>query len=283
MVEFKIIEHMSYDWVIAAYFFLGGLSVGSYLLSVAANYWKKSLQPLANIAAIITPLFLSLGMLLLFLDLGKPFRFWRLLFTLVPTSALSWGVWFLNIFFFISLAYTWFLIKGNGAKAKKFAYFGLPFALLVGSYTAVLLGQAPGRVLWHSALMPLLFLLGGLISGIALVMLVAIALNKGAISAQLNKFIAWLLVLELGLVLIEILNLFNGGARAVAMANRLMRGEYSFLFWMVEIVLGAVLPLVILFRSKVTLSHQAMASVLILVGIFAMRYIVVVGGQVPTF
>ncbi len=283
MLEFNIIEHMSYDWRIAAYFFLGGASMGSYFLSVAANYWRKSLQPLARIASIAAVLLLALGMLFLLADLGQPFRFWRLMLTPVPTSALSWGVWFLNIFFVVSSAYAWFLNMGNEAIAKKCAYLGLPFALLVGTYTAVLLSQAPGRVLWHSPLLVPLFLVGGLISGIALVSLIAVMAGKGQTAALLNKFLAWLLVLELGLVFIEILNLFNGGASAIAMADHLLKGEYWFLFWVIEIALGAFIPMAILFRSKVTLSGQAAALVLILIGIFTMRYIVVVGGQVPTF
>ena len=102
MLEFKIVEHMSFDWMVVAYFFLGGISAGSFIFSVIANFWKKEFQPLAKTAAIIAPITLALGMLVLLVDLGQPFRFWRLMVTLVPTSALSWGVWFLNIFFVFS-------------------------------------------------------------------------------------------------------------------------------------------------------------------------------------
>ncbi len=283
MNEFKIIEHMSYDWMIAAYFFLGGLSAGSYVLSVVANYWRKDLKPLAPMAAVIAPLFLALGMLILLIDLGQPLRFFRLLISLNPRSALSWGVWFLNAFFFISVAYAWFLKSGDEAKARKFGYLGIPFALLVGSYTAVLLGQAPGRVLWHSALMAPIFLLGGLVSGIAAVMLLSALSNSESVSSYLCKLLAWLLILEAGLVLVEILNLFNGGAEAVAMAKHIVIGQYSFLFWAIEIALGIALPVHLLLKNRVTPKAKMLASILVLVGIFAMRYIVVVGGQVPTF
>ena len=67
------------------------------------------------------------------------------------------------------------------------------------------------------------------------------------------------------------------------MAKHLVTGHYGFLFWAVEIVLGALLPIVILLKSKALSSAHALVSLLILIGMFTMRYIVVIGGQVPTF
>ena len=283
MDEFIIKEHMSYDWFIATYFFLGGMGVGSYLLSVAANYWIEKLKPLAKIAAVISPLSVALGLVILLVDLGQPLRFWRLLVTFAPSSALFWGVWALNIFLLVSVIYLLQITKGEDEKAKTVAYIGLPFALVVGSYTAILLGQAPGRVLWHSPMLPVLFLLGGITSGIAFVMLAATIKNINSVSEHLNKIVASLVALELGLVILELINLYNGSAEAVAMANHLVSGSYSFLFWAIQIAAGAVLPIVILSRKKVSPSLQALASVLILVGVFTMRYIVVFGGQIPTY
>lgn len=283
MDEFIIHEHMSFDWYVVTYFFLGGIGAGSYFLSVAANFWKESLKPLGFIAAVVSPLSLALGLVILLADLGRPLGFWRLFTTFAPTSVLFWGVWSLNIFFAVSVAYIWLLKKGADDKAKKIAYLGLPFALIVGSYTAVLLWQAPGRILWHSPLLPVIFLLSGLISGIALVMLIAVIAKMSVVSEQLTKIIAYLVAAELGLVMLEISYLYIGSVDAVAMANHLVSGNYSFLFWAIQITAGAVVPMIILFRNKISPSLQVVASVLILVGVFTMRYIVVVGGQVPTY
>ena len=148
-----------------------------------------------------------------------------------------------------------------------------------GAYTAILLSQAPGKVLWHTALLPVLFLVGGLISGTALVMLISAVRGQGEVSAKLGKFLAGLLLLEVGMILAEILVLMNGGPEAVTAAKTLLSGEYSFLFWVVEIILGAVIPGLILFRNRISISAQTVASILILVGIFSMRYIIVIGGQ----
>lgn len=283
MTEFKIIEHMSYDWMIVVYFFLGGLGAGSYLFSVAANYWKKEFKPLARTAAIIAPVSIALGLLFLLLDLGQPFRAWALFINFNPTSVLSWGVWFLNIFLGLSAAYAFYLIIGEDKKAKKFAYAGVPFAILTAAYTAILLAQSSGRAFWHSSLLPVLFLVGGLISGIAAVLLVSSGRDETKILAKLGKFLAWIILLELGLTLVEFIVLFNGGHDGVRIAKHVIGEGYGFLFWVVQIALGAVVPVIIFFRNKLSSSVLAMASMLVLIGIFTMRYVVVVGGQIPTY
>ena len=125
MIEFNLHESVSYNWMVVTYFFLGGLSAGSYIFSVVANYWKQDFKPLAKTGAILAPIVLSIGMLFLMLDLGRPLGAWRIFLNFNPTSAISWGTWFLNIFFVLSLGYAWFLIKDEDKKAKKFAYLGL--------------------------------------------------------------------------------------------------------------------------------------------------------------
>jgi len=44
MPDYVAVPHTAYDWIIVAYFFLGGLGAGAFLLSVAANYWKQELK-----------------------------------------------------------------------------------------------------------------------------------------------------------------------------------------------------------------------------------------------
>lgn len=68
-------EHLAYNWMVVVYFFLGGLSAGAYLLSVAARYWLTDFQPLARRAAWLAPLVLIPGLLLLMADLGMMTRF----------------------------------------------------------------------------------------------------------------------------------------------------------------------------------------------------------------
>ena len=279
MSEQGAVAHLAYDWMIVTYFFLGGLSVGAYIFSVAANYWKQEFKPLAKKSAVLSLITLAIGMFILLYDLGRPFRAWRLFLSFNPNSMLSWGVWFLNIFGMMNLIYTCLLFKARGEVAKKFAYIGLPFAILTATYTAMLLAQAPDRVLWHTALLPVLFLNGAIISGIALVMLLSVCSRNTELFSKLGKFVACLIILELVMILGEFIFLLNGGTEHIAVAKSLLSGQLGYLFIGVEIMLGAVIPIVILLRNKASLFTQALASLLILVGIFAMRYVIVVGGQ----
>ncbi|MHC4772490.1 MAG: NrfD/PsrC family molybdoenzyme membrane anchor subunit [Planctomycetota bacterium] len=255
MSEQGVVLHLAYDWMIVAYFFLGGLSVGAYLFSVAANYWKQEFKHLAKKSAVLSLITLAIGMFILLHDLGQPYRAWRL------------------------FLYTCLLFKAKEEVAKKFAYIGLPFAILTATYTAMLLAQAPDRVLWHTALLPVLFLNGAIISGIALVMLLSACSRNTELFSKLGKFVAWLIILELAMILGEFIVLLNGGTEHVAVAKSLLSGQIGCLFVGFEVVLGAVIPAVMLLKNKSSVFTQALASLLILVGMFAMRYVIVVGGQ----
>lgn len=270
----------AFDWKVVVYFFLGGLSAGAFLLSVGTGYWKKDFKPLARAGAIASPIVLAIGMLFLLVDLGMPLRAYRLQISFFPSSAVSVGSWLLFIFFVLSVVRVFFLVKGNEAKAKTFAYLGVPFAVAVGTYTGIILTQAPGKALWNSALIPILFLNGALISGTALTMFLSVGKQPKALLEGLGKFAAALIGVELFLIVVELIILFNGGAAEVDAARALLSGQYSGLFLGVEIVLGAVIPVLALLLVRGNAVAQAIASVLILIGIYAMRHIIVIGGQV---
>ena len=278
-------SELAFNWMTVVYFFLGGLSAGCYFFSVAANYWIKEFKPLARISAILASISLAIGMLFLLIDLGQPFRMWRLYFNFNPQSPVSWGSWFLIIFLALNVVYTWFLIKGEEEKGRIVAYIGLPFALAAGTYIARILVLAPGRELWHTALLPFMFLNGGLISGIALTLLMSIGRQKRALLSKLGKFVACLVLLELVMIFTEIIVLLSRSAEASASAKLLLVGDYSFLFWTLEIVLGALIPVfILLFFQNTKITTRAYvngtAYILLLVGIFTMRYILVIGGQI---
>jgi formate-dependent nitrite reductase membrane component NrfD len=138
--------------------------------------------------------------------------------------------------------------------------------------------------------MPILFVNGAIISGIALVILFSANAQNAELFSKLGKLLAWMVVVELCMVLLEVLMLLNGGTESIAVARSLVSGEIGFLwslvsgeigflFLGVEIVIGAVVPVAILLRAKPNALLQIVASILILIGIFTMRYVIVVGGQ----
>jgi len=279
MPEYSNVPELAYDWMIVTYFFLGGLSAGVFLFSVATTYWSTDLRALGKRPAFLAPIILAVGMLILLIDQGQPFRGWRIYVFLNTTSALSWGVWFLHIFLALSVLYAWHLYKSGPDKAKTFGYLGVPLALLVATYTGVLLTESPGRPLWHTSLVPVLFLNGAVISGIALGLLLSHGQRGDASLGGVGKLLGGLVLCELALLVLEIFSLSNGLGEEVVVANALLTGSFAPLFLGVEILLGMLVPAVLLFRSKAPVV-QVIASVLVLVGVFTMRYVVVIGGQV---
>ncbi len=278
MPDYVAVPHIAYNWMIVTYFFLGGLGAGAFLLSAAADFWKREFKPVGKTAAILAPLAVGIGLLFLVIELGRPERFWRLLLTFNYTSAISWGVWFLTIFFVLSAIHA--LLSLMGKESKFVAYACAPFAVLVATYTGVLLSQSLGTTFWHSAFIPVLFMNSGLLSGIAATAVLSAKRQSPELSAKLSKLIGWLLVVELGLIIVEVFALLNGVAESVEIANALLVGDFSFRFLGVEIVLGTIIPLAILFKRKMNSTTLAVASTLVLVGIFMMRYVIVIGGQV---
>ncbi|MHC4526899.1 MAG: NrfD/PsrC family molybdoenzyme membrane anchor subunit [Planctomycetota bacterium] len=284
MTSYNIFHIDALHWLIALYFFLGGLAAGSFLLSVWAGYLNEKLKPLAKMAAIVAPISLAAGLALLLLDLGQPFKFWRLMVTFEPTAAASWGVWGANVFLVISIVYAWLWYQGKGDAAKKLGYIGVPFALLVGLYTGLLLNQLSGNALWDSALLAWIFLLGGVVSATAGNVLLATIAGVEPAEAfyGLKRAFCTLVILELLLVVTELLVLFNGNAESVSVANLLVSGDYAFWFIGLQVVVGSLVPLALIASAGKAASKgvQAVASVLLLVGILAVRFIVVMAGQV---
>jgi len=282
ITDFMLHPHLAYNWMVVAYFFLGGLSAGAYLFSVTANHWLKEFKPLARGPAILAPISLALGMFILWLDLGVLSRgiFMGIYFN--PTSPLSWGSIFLGLFMLVSLANAFCCVKGGAeceSRAQKLAFVGVPCALVVAMYTGILLNRAPGVVLWHNALLPVLFLNGGLISGIAAAILLSLGCRQNDLLVKLGRLVAGLVVLELAMTFAEVIILAGGGVEAVEASRALLTGQLSGLFWGAQILVGAVVPLVILIAGKTSGGLQAVASVLLLIGVYAMRHIIVIGGQ----
>jgi polysulfide reductase chain C len=278
---YNVFHHNPMGWMIAVYFFLSGIACGTFLVSVVSRLkGRGEYQRIQSIGAYLTSPVLAAGLLFLLLDLGKPLRLWHLFAYFNPTSVASWGVWLVNIFFVVSLTYAYFTFKGDEEKSKRFALIGTPFAIVVSGYSGFILVQMKAHTLWHSALIPVLFSVSALASGIALVVLGAILLQVQERKIRtLGKSLACFIGLDLILVFVEVLTLLNGHAEAVEVAKLLLIGAYSFVFLGLYVILGLVVPLYILSKKDLTLRQEAIASVLVLIGIMAMRYAIVMGGQ----
>jgi Ni/Fe-hydrogenase subunit HybB-like protein len=285
------IEHeMPLGVPIATYFYITGLSAGSFIISTLAyGFGMLKFKPLGKIGVVMATLLLVIAPMILLIDLEQPLRFWHLILYLRITSPITWGTFLLTLYPVNCMIYGYFMFKGDMKKTKIFGLLGIPLALLVHGYTGFILALGKARVLWNTAIMPPIFLVSAMVSGLALMILVVIVkdfvIHKGKdpnrdLIYALGNFLVASIVLDLILIGIDLSVLLTSTTEAYKAALMLLNGPFSFLFLGVELILGAIVPL-LLFLSPFTkrwIPAYVIASVLVMVGIFAMRCIMVIGG-----
>ena len=285
-IVYNVFHEDAYGYLVLIYFFLAGISGGSFLTAAFARiFGGEKYAAISKLGAIIALIMVALGGIFLWLDLGRIERVYLLFFKFHVTSPISWGGIIISLYSLCTVAYLYFLlIAKDEARARLFAKAGIFFAIALMTYTGFLLSMAKARPLWHSAIMAPLFLVSGGISGLAMILLVANALGyyppKDDVLRTLSRALIILILIDI-FFLSDMYVLYIGIAEATEVALLLLVGKFAFLFWGVELLLGSVFPIIILATKK--LSHQRswqiLASACALVGVFTMRYIIVIIGQ----
>jgi formate-dependent nitrite reductase membrane component NrfD len=198
----------------------------------------------------------------------------------------------------------WLLARPGAIRLL--AWLNIAVGVAVGIYTGILLSTMVARPLWNSAVLGPLFLFSGLSAAAALVVLLArfsdsepapATMIGGALSAMLQPLeaavrperadaaamtradIAFLAV-ELVLLALLLIGLLTASESHVQAAHLLMSGPWSFAFWGVVVALGILVPLVIeTLEMAHKLRHSVVPAVLVLVGGFALRWVLVEVGQ----
>ncbi|MDQ6766638.1 MAG: polysulfide reductase NrfD, partial [Candidatus Eremiobacteraeota bacterium] len=142
-----------WGWYILGYFFVAGVTGGSYTLATMLRWWGSDRdQPIARLGFLIAfPLAVVCGILLT-VDLGQPVRFWHMMINTTPGDAglsfkywspISLGSWALLVysaFSFISFLEALGVLRPfSGAFGRVFNVIGSILALFIASYTGVVL------------------------------------------------------------------------------------------------------------------------------------------------
>lgn len=286
---------------IPLYLFLGGVVAGIMILTGSWFLLRPTTERSRALSLLpwASPVLLSVGMFFLWLDLEHPFNAWRFYLTLKFGSPMSWGAWILMLIYPASILLAW---AGSPAEVRQ-AWLGRlakvpkldrlsgwasenvkPLALAnvilgaaLGIYTGVLLGTMAARPLWNSAILGPLFLVSGLSTGAAFLLLYRLADQE---RITLSKIDMGFIAVELLLIALWLIGLASGGAEARAAVAQFFGGPYTAAFWTLVIALGLVTPLiaeVIEHRHKIVPGR--VTAVLVLIGGFALRWIVVFAGQ----
>lgn len=285
-----------WNWLIIAYFFLGGLSGGSYAVgSIAGLFGDRESRKIARVGRYISFLALLPSPILLILDLGRPERFHHMLRVLKVRSPMSVGVWVLLIFgAFCSLsaagqaAQDGLLGRRNGVARLLRALpghvvgaLGIGSGFALGGYGGTLL-SATAVPLWtkNGVLLGPLFLLSAVSSATAAITLV-LSLARGTrltTLARLERLESLALLSEVALLL------FTQSRLGRTIARPLLKGRLGLIHHFGVLGLGLAAPLVLqymaAFRGEApSRVVTALASALALSGGALFRYVIVTAGR----
>jgi protein NrfD len=276
-------EEHKWGWPIASYLFLGGLGGGMIVLAGLADL-AFDRGGLFSLGSLIAGIAIGIGSGLLIFELGRPSQFWRVLSR--QKAIMTVGAWMLSLTIFTSFAYFSFWPEFSPWQElvglrHLFAVVNIVLGLGVCIYTGILLGSLRARAFWNTPILPVLFLVSGLSTGVAAQALLAGAWPYRGSAADVEAIHAVLRSLDLTLIVFELMVLFlyvvmmrlAAGKVTARVAAKWLAGEKSFVFWGGLVVFGLVVP-GFLYLVPSEAAHLA-APVLILIGGLILRFLVV--------
>lgn len=280
-------EHeLTWHLPVIFYLYLAGLGAGavtvsgySFLNSVRSPSSAYHYFRMARLGAIIGPIPVIVGVSLLILELGRPFRPLNL-FKVINLSPMSIGSWFLLFFIGTGVIYGltfMFSFRQQDEELNNrlfplrygLAMINIPLGIGVAVYTGILLGAMPSRPFWNSPILAFLFLVSALSTGIALIVAARAVFHKKSTDAtpdrrersvgrrktkrpgrRYHETGYLLATTDLVLISLELLVIFlfimfahlTIGNLKYAMAVLLPGGEMAQEFWIGVVLIGLLIP-----------------------------------------
>jgi len=287
---------VSWGLYIFSFAFFVGLSAGGLIMASAAEvFGVKSLRPLSRLGVLTAAACVLVAAMTIIPDLGNPQRVWELFRYPNWSSPLVWDILIIIVYFAFAVADLTIMSRRTMEPSKRakvlrvMAYAGLPTAVLLHSITAWIFGLQISRPWWNTALMAPLFVTSAILSGTAVVALAALAAHRfdrirlpQETWTALAGLMAVAIAVDLFLVASDYITILWGNVprERAALDIILPGGSWQALFWL-EWIVGGLVPFVLLVvpRLRRRLDLLALASVLVLVGVYAFRIELVVGGM----
>jgi Ni/Fe-hydrogenase subunit HybB-like protein len=315
--------------LIVLYPYITGLVAGAFILASLERVFRvEAVKPTYRLALLTALSFLLVAPLPLQLHLGHPERSPEMYFTPHSTSAMAmFGyvyLWYLMavLVFEIWLDYRRDIVLASQKEkgVKRFIYkvmtlgssnisprslhidervgwvvtlVGIPSAFLLHGYVGFIFGSIKANPWWSSPLMPVVFIFSAMVSGVAAVMVLYMAITKlrgKRIDMRCVDTIAMYLfytfIIDFSLEMLDLIHRVYEADESFRSLNFMVHTRLYFSHIVVQIILGTLVPLIILAITQVTHLSEiarkrsyAIAGALTLIGIFAMRWNVVIGGQ----
>ncbi|MFN3075442.1 MAG: NrfD/PsrC family molybdoenzyme membrane anchor subunit [Alphaproteobacteria bacterium] len=264
----------------------GALNVAS----VGSVFGVAMYKPLSRLSGLMALALLAGGLAVLVLDLGRPDRLIVAMTHFNFKSIFAWNVILYSGFFVIVAAYLWTMMSREGKPFYKTAGFvAFLWRLILTTGTGSIFGFLASRQAYNSAIMAPEFIAMSFSFGLAFFLIVLMVTFRcdgrelGDIVVQrLQRLLAVFVAAVVYFVAVQHLtSLYSAGRLGVEQFLLAGGNVYTFLFWVVQILIGSVLPLILLLHPALKGRRKALlaASVLVLVGGWAQVYGIIIGGQ----
>jgi len=285
--RFEVRHTTQREWhiLILVAFFFGAVGCGLFLVSAFYGFTFGVVLSL-----LIIVLLMGFPHLIY---LGHPLRFWRVFASraALKTSWITRGMWGWAVFLIFGALYiapslgwfTWLPWTSDGTAGTVMAGIAAVAAAFGIIYPAFAMGQSPAIAFWNNPILPVLFMLYGLIDGIDLTFISLAALGDTyAVNVELLEQLEIFLII-LGAISIwaylGVMSVSRVGAREAV--RRLTKGELAPIFWGVVIIVGLVIPLGVALYSHfvgVPMGVAGATGVLALIGALYFKHAVLRAG-----
>ena len=264
----------------------GALNVAS----ISSVFQKKMYKPLSRLSGLVSLALLAGGLMILVLDLGRPDRLIVAMTEYNFKSIFAWNIILYNGFFVIVGVYLWMMFERRMNKfSSKVGLLALTWRLILTTGTGSIFGFLVSRQAYDAVIMAPMFIIMSFAFGLAFFILILLASYKwterdlgDAIMNRLGNLLGVFIAAVIYFVAIYHLgNLYiteNTGVEDFLLFDG---GIYSQLFWYVQIILGGLVPIALIY-SPVTRGNRmalGLASVLVIIGGIAQIYVIIIGGQ----
>ncbi len=315
--------------LIVVYPYLTGLVAGAFILASLVQVFNvKEVQPTYRLSLLTALAFLLIAPLPLQFHLGHPERSYEIFLTPQLGSAMAvFGFVYLWYLMAVLLLEIWFeyrrdlivwskkgkpvtrwiyralslfsndvsdsALKFDEKAIKVITVIGIPSAFLLHGYVGFIFGSVKANPWWSSVLMPIVFLMSAIVSGIALVIFLYMVITplRGEHSDmkcldRITSYLFYAVIVDFTLEALDFIHRLYESEESIKILTKLVTDKLFVSLWIIQILLGMVVPLGIMVAVKSLKFDEELRKllyftsvILIQLGIFATRWNVVIGGQ----
>lgn len=263
-------------WV-AMYLFFAGIAAGGFMIATLDLLFDiPAFKGTGKVALWGSLVSLAAALISIGLDLGHLERIWKVFLQGNPFSLLFQMVWGYTIFGLLTLiALILELRQPNTRTLRIVMGIGLVLSIFISGAVGALLGVNAARPFWHVGLFPVQFPVFSLASGAAM-LLVALGLfgsredlNRPKQLWTLSLLTSVLMVVKLYFIWADFSQTMYGNVPMnVEAVRQILYGEYWWAFWIAQLLIGSLIPLIFLSQPKYA-KHSGWAGwmgLLVLIG-----------------